>query len=346
MIVSRLKDIYAKQVLKEDVKIFKQDPDENSVEHIATLDKVYFNGVFKKILKANDLSSQDVDIELFKKSCKRSNVDPGSTDANDFLFFIKEAGLTFKEENQKAFGDLININAVYSEKASLVQLFNESYKGNVGSHIGELFSIIKKRGQTKGGKAVGSGEIFFEIFAGGDSADVGDMKLNGETYEIKAMPGARLETERSKGEREQLALAAIQNKSLDSIKKIIDNLVGYPENHPGKEELNKGSLDSYIIENKDTIIKALTQRFVNGENVTKAAPFLNLLGFLQLKCYQATKKFDYILTFEEDSTDVKLDFVNKDLSVRQLLEKKNYWKFAYDWSTAAGYSTAMKIKSI
>ena len=51
--------------LKEDVKIFKQDPDENSVEHIATLDKVYFNGVFKKILKANDLSSQDVDIELF-----------------------------------------------------------------------------------------------------------------------------------------------------------------------------------------------------------------------------------------------------------------------------------------
>ena len=39
MIISRLKDVYARKVLKEqgEVKLFKQEPDEDSVEHIATL---------------------------------------------------------------------------------------------------------------------------------------------------------------------------------------------------------------------------------------------------------------------------------------------------------------------
>jgi hypothetical protein len=63
MIVSKLKDIYARKILGEqdDVKIFKQDPDQDAVEHIATLDKVYYNNVLKRALKANDVSGEEID---------------------------------------------------------------------------------------------------------------------------------------------------------------------------------------------------------------------------------------------------------------------------------------------
>lgn len=347
MIVSKLKDIYLSKILneQEEIKIFKQEPDEDAVKHVATLDKVYYNNVFKRILKANDLSSEDVDMKLFNSSCKKANVKEG-TESDSILFFIKEAGLTFKEENQKSFAEIINLHASFSEKGSLVQMLTESYKGNTGSHMPELLNIIKMRGSTKKGKAVGAGEIFFELFTGGDSADVGDMKLNGETYEIKAMPGARLETERTSGDRKALALKALGTQSLEDLKSIISNMAGYEDNHPGKEELNNGSLDSYINDNKNSILRNLSQRYKEGVNVTQSEAFLNLLGFLQLKCYQQTRKFNYLLAFQDEASDVIVDFVNKDLSVKDLLIKKKYWRFKYDYSEGGTYSTAIAIKSI
>jgi len=73
---------------------------------------------------------------------------------------------------------------------------------------------------------------------------------------------------------------------------------------------------------------------------------LRLVGFIQLKCYQLNKKFDYLLAFDCESTDIKIDLINSNISVSQLLEKKKGWRFNYDWSTGSGYSTAMKIMAI
>ncbi len=108
MIVSKLKDIYARKVLREqdEVKIFKQDPDQDSVEHIATLDKVYYNNVLRRALKANDVSGEEVDTALFKESLAKAGVAPGSDIANSFAVFIKETGMTFKKAEYLAYENI------------------------------------------------------------------------------------------------------------------------------------------------------------------------------------------------------------------------------------------------
>lgn len=348
MIISKLKNIYAREILKEqdEVKIFKQEPDQDSVEHIATLDKVYYNNVLKRALRANDLSGEEVDSALFKESLKKAGVAPGSDIANAFAVFIKETGMTFKKENQDEFAKILKLYGEGSDSGSLVEILTTCYKGNVSSHIPELTRLVKQKTEPKKGKAVGPGEIFFEIFSGGTSAAVGDMELDGKTFEIKSTPGARLETERTEGaSKEELGKKAAEG-DLEDIKDLVSVLAGYEIDDPGKDELISGALDSYIEGKKSSIIKSIRTKYIENRSLTQADDLLRLIGFIQLKCYQLNKQFDYLLAFDCESSDIKIDFVNSNISVRDLLEKKKNWRFNYDWSTGSGYSTAMKIMAI
>ena len=348
MIISKLKDIYAREILKEqdEVKIFKQEPDQDSVEHIATLDKVYYNNVLRKALHANDVSGQEVDSALFKESIKNAGLQPGSDIANAFAVFIKETGMTFKKENQDEFAKILNLYGESSDGGSLVEILTTCYKGNVSSHIPELTRLVKQKTEAKKGKAVGPGEIFFEIFSGGTSAAVGDMELNGKTFEIKSTPGARLETERTEGANKEELGRKAANGDLEDIKDLVSVLAGYDIDDPGKDELISGDLDSYIENNLSTIVKAIKTKYIENRSLSQADDFLRLIGFIQLKCYQLNKKFNYLLAFDCESSDIKIDLVSSSLSVREMLEKKKNWRFNYDWSTGSGYSTAMKIMTI
>ena len=348
MIVSKLKDIYARKVLREqdEVKIFKQEPDQDSVEHIATLDKVYYNNVLRRALKANDVSGEEVDTALFKESLVKAGVAPGSDIANAFAVFIKETGMTFKKENQDEFAKILKLYGESSDSGSLVEILTTCYKGNVSSHIPELTRLVKQKTEAKKGKAVGPGEIFFEIFAGGTSASVGDMELDGKTFEIKSTPGARLETERTEGaSKEDLGRKAAEG-DLEDIKDLVSVLAGYDIDDPGKDELISGALDSYIESRKSSIVRSIRTKYLDKRTLSQADDLLRLVGFIQLKCYQLNKNFDYLLAFDCESTDIKIDLVNSNIPVSQLLEKKKDWRFNYDWSTGSGYSTAMKIMAI
>lgn len=348
MIVSKLKNIYAREILKEqdEVKIFKQEPDQDSVEHIATLDKVYYNNVLRRALHANDVSGQEVDSALFKESIKKAGLQPGSDISNAFAVFIKETGMTFKKENQDEFAKILNLYGESSDGGSLVEILTTCYKGNVSSHIPELTRLVKQKTEAKKGKAVGPGEIFFEIFSGGTSAAVGDMELNGKTFEIKSTPGARLETERTEGaSKEELGKKAAEG-DLEDIKDLVSVLAGYEIDDPGKDELISGELDSYIENRKSSIVKAIRTKYIENRTLTQADDLLKLVGFIQLKCYQLNKKFDYLLAFDCGTSDIKIDLVNSNIPVKELLEKKKNWRFNYDWSTGSGYSTAMKIMAI
>jgi len=328
------------------VKIFKQDPDQDSVEHIATLDKVYYNNVLRRALKANDVSGEEVDTALFKESLVKAGVAPGSDIANSFAVFIKETGMTFKKENQDEFAKILKLYGESSDSGSLVEILTTCYKGNVSSHIPELTRLVKQKTEAKKGKAVGPGEIFFEIFAGGISASVGDMELDGKTFEIKSIPGARLETERTEGaSKEDLGRKAAEGE-LEDIKDLVSVLAGYDIDDPGKEELISGALDSYIESRKSSIVRSIRTKYLDKRTLSQADDLLRLVGFIQLKCYQLNKNFDYLLAFDCESTDIKIDLVNSNIPVSQLLEKKKDWRFNYDWSTGSGYSTAMKIMAI
>jgi hypothetical protein len=348
MIVSKLKDIYARKILGEqdEVKIFKQDPDQDAVEHIATLDKVYYNNVLKRALKANDVSGEEIDSILFKESIKKAGLTPGSDIANSFAVFIKETGMTFKKENQEEFAKILKLYGESSDSGSLVEILTTCYKGNVSSHIPELTRLVKQKTEAKKGKAVGPGEIFFEIFAGGTSATVGDMELDGRTFEIKSVPGARLETERTEGaSKDELGKKAAGGE-LEDIKDLVSVLAGYDIDDPGKDELISGALDSYIESRKNSIVRSIKTKYIDNRTLTQSDDLLRLVGFLQLKCYQLNKNFDFLLAFDCESTDVKIDLINSNIPVSQLLEKKKDWRFNYDWSTGSGYSTAMKIMAI
>ena len=348
MIISRLKDIYARKVLKEqgEVKLFKQDSDQDSVEHIATLDKVYYTNVLRRALKANDVSGEEVDSDLFKESVKRAGLTPGSDIANSFAIFIKETGMTFKKENQDEFAKILSLYGESSDSGSLVEILTTCYKGNVSSHIPELTRLVKQKTEAKKGKAVGPGEVFFEIFAGGTSASIGDMELNGKTFEIKSLPGARLETEITEGANKEELGRKAANGELEDIKDLVSVLAGYDIDDPGKDELISGALDAYIENNKSSIVKSIRTKYIDKRVLSQADDLLRLIGFLQLKCYQLNKNFDYLLAFDCENTDVKIDLVNSNIPVRQLLEKKKNWRFNYDWSTGSGYNTAMKIMSV
>lgn len=348
MIISRLKDVYASKILREqdEVKIFKQEPDQDSVEHIATLDKVYYNNVLKRALRANDVSGEEVDSALFKESLKNAGVQPGSDIANAFAVFIKETGMNFKKENQDEFAKILNLYGESSDSGSLVEILTTCYKGNVSSHIPELTRLVKQKTEPKKGKAVGPGEIFFEIFAGGTSAAIGDMELNGKTFEIKSTPGARLETERTEGASKEALGRKAAEGDLEDIKDLVSVLAGYDIDDPGKEELISGALDSYIENKKSSIVRSIRTKYIDNRTLTQADDLLRLVGFLQLKCYQLNKQFDYLLAFDCENTDIKIDLVNSNIPVSQLLEKKKNWRFNYDWSTGSGYSTAMKIMAI
>lgn len=348
MIVSKLKDIYARKILGEqdEVKIFKQDPDQDAVEHIATLDKVYYNNVLRRALKANDVSGEEIDSVLFKESIKKAGLTPGSDIANAFAVFIKETGMTFKKENQEEFAKILKLYGEGSDSGSLVEILTTCYKGNVSSHIPELTRLVKQKTEAKKGKAVGPGEVFFEIFAGGTSASVGDMELDGRTFEIKSVPGARLETERTEGaSKDELGKKAAGGE-LEDIKDLVSVLAGYDIDDPGKDELISGALDSYIESRKTSIVKSIKTKYIDNRTLTQSDDLLRLVGFIQLKCYQLNKNFDYLLAFDCESTDVKIDLINSNIPVSQLLEKKKDWRFNYDWSTGSGYSTAMKIMAI
>ena len=348
MIVSKLKDIYARKILGEqdEVKIFKQDPDQDAVEHIATLDKVYYNNVLKRALKANDVSGEEIDSILFKESIKKAGLTPGSDIANSFAVFIKETGMTFKKENQEEFAKILKLYGESSDSGSLVEILTTCYKGNVSSHIPELTRLVKQKTEAKKGKAVGPGEIFFEIFAGGTSATVGDMELDGRTFEIKSVPGARLETERTEGvSKDELGKKAAGGE-LEDIKDLVSVLAGYDIDDPGKDELISGALDSYIESRKTSIVRSIKTKYIDNRTLTQSDDLLRLVGFIQLKCYQLNKNFDFLLAFDCESTDVKIDLINSNIPVSQLLEKKKDWRFNYDWSTGSGYSTAMKIMAI
>lgn len=348
MIISKLKDIYSRKVLleQEQVKIFKQDPEQDSVEHIATLDKIYYNNVLKKALRANDVSSADIDAELFKKSATDAGLQIGGDIYNAFASFVKETGMTFKKENQLEFAKLMNVYGENSDKGSLVELLTNCYKGNVSSQIPELTQLVKIRGESKKGKAVGPGEVFFELFSGGKSADVGDMVLDGKTFEIKSIPGARMETEPLEGaNKAELGRKAAEG-DIEDIKDLVSALAGYDMDDPGKDELINGALDSYIDKHKSSIVRSIKTKYVDNGTLTKADDLLRLVGFIQLKCYQTNKKFDYLLAFDCENTDIKIDLVNSSIPVSQLLDKKRNWRFNYDWSTGSGYSTAMKIMAI
>jgi len=205
---------------------------------------------------------------------------------------------------------------------------------------------MKQKTEAKKGKAVGPGEIFFEIFAGGTSASIGDMELNGKTFEIKSLPGARLETEITQGANKEELGRKASNGELEDIKDLVSVLAGYDIDDPGKDELISGALDAYIENNKSSIVKSIRTKYIDKRVLSQADDLLRLVGFLQLKCYQLNKSFDYLLAFDCENTDVKIDLVNSNIPVSQLLEKKKNWRFNYDWSTGSGYNTAMKIMSV
>ncbi len=340
---------------KQTVEIIEKIRSSSNKEEINELKKqlpaILFNGTFShrndnSLIEHSGLCVFDFDhytsiIELVK-----AGVAPGSDIANSFAVFIKETGMTFKKENQDEFAKILKLYGESSDSGSLVEILTTCYKGNVSSHIPELTRLVKQKTEAKKGKAVGPGEIFFEIFAGGISASVGDMELDGKTFEIKSIPGARLETERTEGaSKEDLGRKAAEGE-LEDIKDLVSVLAGYDIDDPGKEELISGALDSYIESRKSSIVRSIRTKYLDKRTLSQADDLLRLVGFIQLKCYQLNKNFDYLLAFDCESTDIKIDLVNSNIPVSQLLEKKKDWRFNYDWSTGSGYSTAMKIMAI
>ena len=350
-----LKQVYQNRILEsipdtEKVKIFKQEPEDDKEELFATLSKTYFDTVFSKRMKANDISEENVDLAELAKNFKKAGIAPGSDLADDYGHLIKKAGLTYKPENVNEFAKLMELGGDQSDKLSLIQTLEHCFTGNSDGYVSEIKKLVGKKEMGEDTKGIGPGELFLAVFSGGEKASVGDLKINEKMYEVKGQ-GGRIPVKT--GLIKDAFISARNGEVQEYRNLIIDMITDKPTGSEEIIKLKSGQYDDIILPFREKLLDSLQAKYEREANVdwikTGMSDLLKFIGYISIKIYHSmpiknqTKHFNYLLNVLIEENDVTLDFLNMNLSLRDMMARKGDWRFKFAWPTGSTRGSGIQL---
>lgn len=349
MISHWLKQVYQKTILEsipdtEKVKIFKQEPQDDKEELFATLSKTYFDSVFSKRMKANDVSEENVDLAELAKNFKGAGISPGSDLADDYGHLIKATGFTYKPETVSEFAKMIGTNAANNAKASLIETLNNCFQGIPGEHVSEIKRLMGKKEMSEDTKGIGPGELFLVVFSGGSKVKKGDIQIGGKMYEVKGQ-GGRVPVKT--GLIKNAFILARKGEVEEYRNLIIDMITSEPASSEEIIKLKSGQYDDIILPFREKLLDSLQAKYERESNVdwirAGMSDLLKFIGYISIKIYHKKEGFDYLLNVIPQENDVTLDFLDMNLSLRDMMARKGDWRFKFSWPSGSTRGSGIQL---